>query len=224
MQNVYNLASLDAVGDALLADLMTCALPPGSQIRETTAAARYKTSRTKIREALVVLSSRGFVQLEKNKGAVASPIDAATVFTVFEARISAEKTAAALAAARASNADKETLRAYLSELSDAEAADDEDSFFAIDRSVHDAIAMMSRNQFIIAQVHNMRAHTVRCWHFYRELGLAEYPDYPGVRAIIEAVLASDPKNAAAHMHAHLAKNLDEYRNMLTEQFNALNFV
>lgn len=224
MQNVDNKSDADAVEERLLADLITCAIPPGSQIRETSAAERYGTSRTKIREALVVLSGRGFVQLARNKGAVASPIDAATVFSIFEARISAEKTAAALAAVRTSNADKETLQAYLAELREAQADDDEDAFFAIDRSVHDAISAMSRNPFIIAQVHNMRAHTMRCWHFYRELGLTEQPDFAGVLALVEAVIAGDPKSAAAHMHAHLARNLDEYKNMLTQQFAALNWV
>ncbi|MEM6499381.1 MAG: FCD domain-containing protein, partial [Pseudomonadota bacterium] len=146
------------------------------------------------------------------------------VFSVFEARISAEKTAAALAAVRSSQADKETLKAYLEELRDAQAANDEDTFFAIDRSVHDAIATMSRNPFIITQVHSMRAHTMRCWHFYRELGLTENPDFAGVNAIIKAVIAGDPKKSAAHMHTHLAKNLQEYNDMLAQQFQALNWV
>lgn len=223
MQIVDNI-ELDPVGSRLLADLITCALPPGSQIREASAAERYETSRTKVREALVILAGKGFVQLEKNKGAVATPIDAATVFSVFEARISAEKTAAALAAVRSSQADKETLKAYLEELRDAQAANDEDTFFAIDRSVHDAIATMSRNPFIVTQVNNMRAHTMRCWHFYRELGLTENPDFAGVNAIIKAVLAGDPKKSAGHMHTHLAKNLQEYNDMLAQQFQALNWV
>lgn len=224
MQNNFTLSRREPVFEKLLADLISCAIVPGTQIQEVQAAARYGTSRTKLREAFVDLSARGFVHLEKNKGAVASPMDASTVYSVFEARIAAEKAAAALAAVRVTPDESANLREFEKELQQARSSEDLDSFFAVDRAVHDAIATYSRNPLIAAQVQIMRAHTARCWHFYRDRGLTERADYSGVSAILTAVATGQPKDAAEAMHLHLSTYLAAFNEMLSNQFEALKWV
>lgn len=224
MQNNFTLSCREPVFEKLLADLISCAIEPGSQIQEVQAAARYGTSRTKLREAFVDLAARDFVHLQKNKGAVAAPMDAATVYSVFEARIAAEKAAAALAAVRVTVEEKAVLNAIATELEQARSADDLDAFFAIDRAIHDALATFSRNPLIAAQVQLMRAHTARCWHFYKDRGLRESADFAGVTAILDAVAGGQPKEAAEAMHRHLSTYLAAFNEMLTNQFEALKWV
>ena len=208
----------------MLGDIVTCRLAPGTQILETKAATRYDTSRTGLREAFVDLAAKGFIHLEKNKGAMLAPLDVATVFSVFEARIAMEKTAAALAAVRASAEDTNALKLYRQELQDARLSDDEDGYFAIDKSVHDTIATLSRNPFITSQITTLRAHTARCWHFYKDRGLEEPVDYDGLTTIIDHVISGTPELAAEAMRKHLTTTLNAFQEMLTKQSEVLKWV
>lgn len=205
-------------------DIVTCALKPGTQIREVEACSRYRASRTPVREALVELSAKGFIVLELNKGAIVAPLDTATVFSVFEARIPAEKAATALAALRATEKERESLDQYKRELFEIDPATDLDDFFAIDKAVHNALSHMSRNIYIADQIENLRAHTARCWHFYKERGLKEEADIKGMIAILEAVIANNPQEAAEAMRVHLGTYVNAYRDMMRDQIETLKWV
>ena len=209
---------------ALLSDIVRCELKPGTHIHEAKAAAAYKTSRTGLREAFIDLSAKGFIHLQKNKGATVALLDAATVYSVFEGRIVAEKAAAAMAASRASPDELTALEQFKGELKAAQKADDLDAYFAVDRAVHDSIAALSRNTFIEAQVLNLRAHTARCWHFYKDRGLEEHADYDELNAVISNVVERRPDRAAEAMRKHLMAYLDQFQNMLARQSEVLKWV
>ena len=220
MQNKYKID----VAAAIRSDIVTCELKPGQQVREADASARYGASRTPVREALVELAAGGFVTLEKNKGAVVAPLDAATVFAVFEARIPVEKAAAALAAVRASQEERSALAEFRRELAICNRDGDLDAFFAIDRQVHDALAQICRNGHIARQIDTLRAHTARCWHFYKHHGLEEEMDAEGLTELLTAVKRNEPERAAEAMRAHLTKFLLSFKNMLVEQMEVLKWV
>ncbi len=208
-------------------DILTCSLKPGTQIREAAAVKRYGASRTPVREALIELAANGFVILEPNKGAIVAPLDTATVFSVFEARIPAEKAAAALSAVRATNQDRRNLKQYKQELEQLDPANnlnDFDDFFAIDKAVHDALAHFARNDFISNQIEILRAHTARCWHFYKDRGLKEDADVDGLIAILDAVVSNNPEQAAEAMRVHLGGYVNAYRDMLTKHIDTLKWV
>ena len=197
---------------------------PGTLIHEARAAARYGTSRTGLREAFIDLSAKGFIHLEKNKGATVVPLDVATVYTVFEARIAAEKAATALAASRGSPDELAALKHYREELKAARTTVDIDTFFAIDRAVHDAIATLSRNPFIASQITTLRAHTARCWHYYKDRGLEERADFSGLTSIVSHVAARKPDKAADAMRKHLTLYLTAFQDMLARQSEVLKWV
>ena len=229
MQNKYNIKthSKSPVLVQMKNDIITCALKPGTQIREAIAVKRYGASRTPVREALVELAANGFVSLEPNKGAIVAPLDAATVFSVFEARIPAEKAAAALAAVRATDQDRQNLKQYKQELEHLDPTNnlnDFDDFFAIDKAVHDALAHFARNDFIANQIEILRAHTARCWHFYKDRGLEEEADVDGVIAVLDAVISNNPEQAAEAMRVHLGGYVSAYRDMLTKHIDTLKWV
>ncbi|MEM7429364.1 MAG: GntR family transcriptional regulator [Pseudomonadota bacterium] len=220
MQNKYKIDVLSVIR----ADIVTCELKPGQQIREAEASERYGASRTPVREALIELAAGGFVTLQKNKGAVVAPLDAATVFAVFEARIPVEKAAAALAAVRASSEEREALGAFRKELAICNIEGDLATFFAIDKQVHDALCRICGNDHIARQVRTLRAHTARCWHFYRRHGLEEEMDASGLTELLTAVKRNEPERAAEAMRAHLTKYLIAFKDMLVGQMEVLKWV
>ena len=73
---------------------------PGERLRAEALAARFGTSRTPVREALMLLEGDGLVEIEPRRGAVVRSFDPADLVDLYEVRAVLEARAAALAATR----------------------------------------------------------------------------------------------------------------------------
>ena len=73
---------------------------PGERLRAEALAARFGTSRTPVREALVLLEGDGLVEIEPRRGAVVRSFDPDDLVDLYEVRAVLESRAAALAAGR----------------------------------------------------------------------------------------------------------------------------
>jgi len=204
--------------------IVTCEFAPGSQLQETMLADRFASSRTKVREALVDLAARNFVDLEHNKGAVVAALDVGTVYSVFELRIAVEKASAVLAATRIDAQGIELLEGFQEKLGKARSAGNEDAYFELDGKIHSTIAHLSLNPLIEDQVALLRLHTRRCWYFYRDRGLDEVADFEGMQMIVDAVCDQAPEKASKAMFDHLTLYHVAFGEMLSKQTRNLNHV
>ncbi len=84
---------------------------PGERLRTEALAERFGTSRTPVREALVLLEGDGLVELEPRRGAVVRSFDAADLVDLYEVRAILEARAAQLAALRLTREDLDALDA-----------------------------------------------------------------------------------------------------------------
>lgn len=75
-------------------------LRPGTRLRAEALAERLSSSRTPVREALLLLAREGLVEIEPRRGATVRMFDAADVAELYEVRALIEPHAAALAAQR----------------------------------------------------------------------------------------------------------------------------
>lgn len=102
--NVCKIATTETnatrVQDQLREAILTGALEPGSRLRAEALAERLRSSRTPVREALLLLAQEGLVQIEPRRGATVSAFDAADLSDLYEVRALIEPHAAALAAQR----------------------------------------------------------------------------------------------------------------------------
>ena len=98
----------DLAYEALLADILAGAYPPGHRIREEEVAERVGISRTPVREALRRLNAEGLVDLPPHRGAVVQPA-MYELEELFEIRALLEGYGAERAAARRSDEDLELL-------------------------------------------------------------------------------------------------------------------
>jgi DNA-binding GntR family transcriptional regulator len=80
-------------------------LAPGVKLNERVLCERLRTSRTPVREAIKYLASEGLVELLPNRGAIVTPITAATVREMFVLLGALEALAGELACINASDAD-----------------------------------------------------------------------------------------------------------------------
>jgi GntR family transcriptional regulator, rspAB operon transcriptional repressor len=101
-----------AVYDRLLDEILSCRLPPGSQIFEQDLANRFGMSKSPVREALQRLRQQGLVDVKARSGYRVSPISLTQVNEMYDMRFMYESTCALLAIAHASEADIARLDAF----------------------------------------------------------------------------------------------------------------
>jgi len=92
--------SATRVQDQLREAILTGALEPGTRLRAEALAERLRSSRTPVREALLLLAQEGLVQIEPRRGATVRAFDAADLAELYEVRALIEPHAAGLAARR----------------------------------------------------------------------------------------------------------------------------
>jgi DNA-binding GntR family transcriptional regulator len=119
--------------DELREAILAGALPPGARLRAEPLAERLQTSRTPVREALVLLAREGLVDIEPRRGAVVRQFDAADLVDLYDVRALIEPYAAHRAATRIGAADVARLAA-LCDRADARGAAD-------DAAVEDQVAL-----------------------------------------------------------------------------------
>ena len=88
-------------------------LPPGTKLSEAALCEAFGVGRMRIRQSLLLLSSREVVELLPNRGAFVASPSAEQAREVFETRLMIEPNVARLAAERASDADLTRLGAHL---------------------------------------------------------------------------------------------------------------
>lgn len=103
----------DAIVSSLQHRILTGEIEVGSWLRHSALAEEYGTSRTPVREALLVLASRGIVTIERNRGAQVNGLSARDIRELGDVRAALEGLAAELAADRITDIQAETLLASL---------------------------------------------------------------------------------------------------------------
>jgi DNA-binding GntR family transcriptional regulator len=182
----------------------------GEAVTEKELAARYKGSRTPIREAAVRLQNERLVRIVPNRGYFVSQITLQNLNDIYEFRCAVECSAAELAARK--GGDPETLK-EIAELSlVACRMEDREScirFVESDTAFHIAIARLSRNQMLIQAVSDARGQMERI--MYAAIDIDYYGEEPGKehREILRAIQDRDPERARREMHSHIMQSMDK---------------
>lgn len=93
--------------------ILTLALPPGRLLVESQLAARFRTSKTPVREALALLEQDGLVEIVPRRGVLVTSITVRDVRELFELRMALEGAAAQLAASRITAEELERLETLI---------------------------------------------------------------------------------------------------------------
>ena len=80
------ISTTQAISAELRTAIVDGRLAPGQALRQETLAQHFNVSHIPIREALRQLESEGWVQIEQNKGATVSPLDAGEAREIYEMR------------------------------------------------------------------------------------------------------------------------------------------
>jgi DNA-binding GntR family transcriptional regulator len=184
-------------------EIATGRIPPGSKLDETELAARFRVSRTPIREALIQLASTGFVEMRPRRGAVVPELAPQRLVEMFELMAELEGMCGRLAARRMSDIDHRPL-VHAQEACEAlRQKHDPDGYYHQNEVFHHVIYEGTHNAFLAQQASALH----RRLGPYRRLQLrvrdriatscAEH------QRIVEAIVAGDGDKAAELLREHV---------------------
>ena len=201
-----------SIVESLLADVFHGRFRTGERLVTEDLAARFGVSHTPIREALIALAGIGIVDLKPNRGAIVKRISATEVREVAQVRRALECAATRTACGRIQHSELITLAEELRRLlcaKNGSAGDFIAEARSVDSRLHDLIASSCGNSFLAAELTRLkllfRAFRDVSWawdearnDFHR---LAE--EAHEHLAIVEALIAGKPHDAAAAMSRHI---------------------
>lgn len=218
------------VARKLVAELVAGTYPVGSRLpAERDLAAQYSVSRPTVREAIIAMEVRGFVEVRTGSGiyVMRHPGDedmpgyGTTAFEITEARLVIEGETAALAASQITEAELAEIEGLIADIAH-ENTDPRGSERA-DRRFHLAVARATHNTGLldsVTKLWNLRESSVEAALLHEKARTANIkPVVDEHTAILEALRARDPEAARAAMRAHLSAVIDSL--LLAAEANAV---
>jgi DNA-binding GntR family transcriptional regulator len=192
------------VFEKVRADILTCALRPGQELREQDLAQRYGVSKSPVRDAMQKLEMEGLIEIEPRRGHRVRPVSVADAEDILDLRVILESAVVRRIIDNASGAEVAGLDAFrTADLSSIPA------FTAYNRQFHTALAALSRNQ-------RLAEETRRVMEFYDRLCVVSLSTLRRVggfdgpladhNAIIDAIQARDRARAARLVARHIGKS------------------
>lgn len=177
-------------------------LKPGTPLPERELAERFGISRTPLREVLQRLAYQRLIEIRPRQGIFVAPIDFLTIKPIFETRLPLERTAAALAAIRATEAELDHLATIVANMRQARDRKDYKRVIRLDGIFHVLLSKAARNavmEDILEDLHNV---CLRFWCVNEQLD-TEYGAVEELEQVMDALRARDPECAADLIGEHV---------------------
>lgn len=193
----------DRIAEALRDAIIAGTLEPGSRVNESEIAARYRISRSPVREALRLLQQEGLVAMEPRRGAFVKRLTPQEVVDVYDVKSVLEGRATGLATRRMTESEIDSLAACVARMEREVAAGDMTAYVDSTRQFHEIIVRGAGNATLasIYQGLERKIHWLRTLSLSRpgrvEVSLADH------RAILDAMRQRDARRAEALAHAHI---------------------
>ncbi|WMD20050.1 GntR family transcriptional regulator [Achromobacter seleniivolatilans] len=196
------------IRDQLRFEILTGALPAGTQLKQDALAARFQASRIPVREALRQLETEGLVAYRLNRGAVVIGMDIEQICELLDIRIALEGYAVRAAVPNMGRADLDALESLLNAYDD---ADTGPQWAELNRRFHLALCAPANNQRLRRLIEEYGLNTHRYTH--EVMSLADGKE--GLKAeharILEACRQQDGDLAARLVEAHI---LEKKKNLV----------
>ncbi|WP_321845855.1 GntR family transcriptional regulator [Paraburkholderia bannensis] len=204
----------DTIKRELSEQILSGALPGGTQIDEQMLVKRFGVSRTPAREALLQLAATGLVTLIPRQGAVVSSISLREYVGLNEVLASLESLAAGLAARRITTEETVVLRHSYEECDAAASQSDPAAYRAANTRFHTTIYDACRNDYLNQQLRTLRARMRSIIDIRFERPARMRASLKEHRDILEAILAGDEEAASKAMASHISAGANNFADML----------
>lgn len=151
----------DQLFEILKLAILTCELPPGTELSEGYISSLYGVGKASVRHALSRLGQDGWVKSIPRIGHVVTPINISDVEDIYAMRLIVEPEAAALAAGRISKLKLRKLVSYCAASYTITDADTKRRFLLANRHFHIAIAQASGSTRLTRTVEHLHDESLR---------------------------------------------------------------
>jgi DNA-binding GntR family transcriptional regulator len=183
--------------------IVTLELAPGSVVSERELMERLGLGRTPVREALRRLAREKLVDVYPRRGMFVSRIDVRDLAGLSEVRAVLESSAARLAAARSTAADREVTEALLEELVRAADERNERTLIELDQRIHRHVYRCTHNPFLEETLNEYYVLTLRIWFLALDRVARLDDAIHEHRALLEAIRDADVDGAEQAMRVHV---------------------
>jgi DNA-binding GntR family transcriptional regulator len=194
--------------------IVSLELRPGAVIDERRLMEQLGIGRTPIREALRRLAQERLVEVFPRRGMFVTNVEIRDLASLAEVRCVLERSAARLAAQRATADDRDVVRALLDELG-RHSELDQRGLMALDERIHRQVYRCAHNPFLEASLEQYYVLALRIWYLAldqaRELEQAVLDH----REILEAIRDGDADRAGEAMQRHVLEFEETMRRVLT---------
>lgn len=201
-------------------DIAAGVMQPGELIEEKKYAEAFNTSRTPIREALIVLSERGLVDIVPRTGIYVRKLRASELISMMEALGELEGVLARLAARRIGSLQRAGLLKALESTANEAQAGEINGYQVANASLHELIYHASGNAFIVEQARAVRlriaAYRSRMFEKPGRLTASQREH----ERIVYAILAGDANEAAEAMRDHISAGGRVFADLILENFSS----
>ncbi|MBF0817276.1 GntR family transcriptional regulator [Microbacterium paludicola] len=149
----------DHVEEALASAIISGGLAPGELLTAPTLAQRFGVSATPVREAMLNLQKRGFVEPVRNKGFRVTDVSEEDLRTIVEVRLMLEPPAMARLAGDVPAGDVDGLRGAADRIVQGAAAGDLAAYLTADTAFHISLTDLLGNQRLTNLIAELRAQT-----------------------------------------------------------------
>jgi DNA-binding GntR family transcriptional regulator len=200
----------DRIHDALLSQMISLKIPPGSRLSIDALAREFGVSQTPIRAALIRLESVGLVEKTHNVGYSAMPLPSRhRVDEMFDMRLLLEPYLAGRAAERMTKELRGELKKLVAVMNKPRKDDPKTAYghFALQNAdFHSWIAEHGGNAFAAEALSRLYTHThLFRLHFHSQVTTDSVEEHA---LIVEALSAGDAAAAREAMAAHITKSRD----------------
>jgi DNA-binding GntR family transcriptional regulator len=209
MESALAKPDVEDIAERITNAVMEHRLPPGIKLAEERLASAFGVSRTKIRQALTVLSREGLVKLHPNRGAFVSSPTVQEALDLFATRRLIEPEIVRTVIARAGKTDIKRLRAHLTAEADARERGDRRAIIKLSGAFHMLLAEVAGNSFIEKLMAELCPLTCLIISLYDAPQTPACPEDEHVH-IVDAIERKDSEEAVRLMLRHL----DHVRNEL----------
>lgn len=203
-QTLDHLSLQDRIRIALESDINQGLLRPGQAIKEQDLCERFQASRTPVREALLLLSAKGLIDIQPRSGIYIKRLDARKIIAIMEGLAELEAVLARLAAQRALDSHKEQLQDCLLQTQIYAQQADSKGYAQANAELHELIYQFSANEFIAEQTQHARLRIApyRTHMFAKSERLLE--SQKEHERIVQAIIDGDGDAAAHAMRQHIS--------------------
>lgn len=195
----------DRIRETVVAAIQSGDLKPGTQLDERALAESFDSSRTPVREALLMLAAQGLVTIVPRAGIFVYKPTAPELVAMFETLSEMEGVVARLATQRITDAGKQALVQAHDAAGRLAQAGDTAGYVEANRKLHETLYQAAANPFLAEQIVQLRRRLAIYWN---QKGLISPTRVPSSNrehgAVVDAVLAGNPDHAAEAMRQHIS--------------------